>query len=118
MLIKQQQRKEREKKDKKPQKKESHPMASFAEAPAGDVAKGTRYTGFLLLIVFLRATRFTDVFSLSFSFTFVLIGAKIFKTKCAQCHVAEPGGGHKQVRECVFVVIFSPIRFGVFERKG
>ena len=26
-------------------------------------------------------------------------GAKIFKTKCAQCHVAEPGGGHKQVRD-------------------
>lgn len=26
-------------------------------------------------------------------------GAKIFKTKCAQCHVAEKGGGHKQVRE-------------------
>ena len=25
-------------------------------------------------------------------------GAKIFKTKCAQCHVAESGGGHKQVR--------------------
>ena len=25
-------------------------------------------------------------------------GAKIFKTKCAQCHVAEKGGGHKQVR--------------------
>ena len=25
-------------------------------------------------------------------------GAKIFKTKCAQCHVAETGGGHKQVR--------------------
>ena len=24
-------------------------------------------------------------------------GAKIFKTKCAQCHVAEKGGGHKQV---------------------
>ena len=66
MLIKQQQRKEREKKDKKPQKKESHPMASFAEAPAGDVAKGTRYTGFLLLIVYLHATRFTDVLSLSF----------------------------------------------------
>ena len=99
-------------------KKNRHPMASFAEAPAGDVAKGTRYTGFLLLIVFLRATRFTDVFSLSFSFTFVLTGAKIFKTKCAQCHVAEPGGGHKQVRECVFVVIFSPRGFGVFERKG
>ena len=97
-------------------------MASFAEAPAGDVAKGTRYTGFLLTLipsfVFLHTTRFTDVLSLSFSFTFVLIGAKIFKTKCAQCHVAEPGGGHKQVRECVFVVIFSPIRFGVFERKG
>uniref|UniRef100_A0A7S0N8Z1 Cytochrome c domain-containing protein n=1 Tax=Pyramimonas obovata TaxID=1411642 RepID=A0A7S0N8Z1_9CHLO len=37
-------------------------MASFAEAPAGDAAKG----------------------------------AKIFKTKCAQCHVAENGGGHKQ----------------------
>jgi len=25
-------------------------------------------------------------------------GAKIYKTKCAQCHVAEAGGGHKQVR--------------------
>ena len=25
-------------------------------------------------------------------------GAKIFRTKCAQCHVAEKGGGHKQVR--------------------
>lgn len=24
-------------------------------------------------------------------------GGKIFKTKCAQCHVPEPGGGHKQV---------------------
>ena len=46
-------------------------MASFAEAPAGDVAKGTRYTGFLLLIVlpsfvFLHVTRFTDAHSLSF----------------------------------------------------
>ena len=119
LLIKNQQHRQRKEGQKKPQRKKNrHPMASFAEAPAGDVAKGTRYTGFLLLIVFLRATRFTDVFSLSFSFTFVLIGAKIFKTKCAQCHVAEPGGGHKQVRECVFVVIFSPIRFGVFERKG
>ena len=119
MLIKQQQlKRQRKEGEKTTEKRITSEMASFAEAPAGDVAKGTRYTGFLLLIVFLRATRFTDVFSLSFSFTFVLIGAKIFKTKCAQCHVAEPGGGHKQVRECVFVVIFSPIRFGVFERKG
>ena len=23
-------------------------------------------------------------------------GAKIFKTKCAQCHVVEEGAGHKQ----------------------
>lgn len=29
-------------------------------------------------------------------------GAKIFKTKCAQCHVAEKGGGHKQVLVAVF----------------
>jgi cytochrome c2 len=28
-------------------------------------------------------------------------GAKIFKTKCAQCHVAEKGGGHKQVLICI-----------------
>ncbi len=58
-----------EERGEKPQKKESHPMASFAEAPAGDVAKGTRYIEFLLLIVlpsfaFLHVTRFTDVFSL------------------------------------------------------
>ncbi len=26
-------------------------------------------------------------------------GEKIFKTKCAQCHVPEKGGGHKQVRD-------------------
>ena len=32
------------------------------------------------------------------SLDLVHVGAKIFKTKCAQCHVAEPGGGHKQVR--------------------
>ena len=38
-------------------------MASFAEAPVPDLAKGE----------------------------------KIFKTKCAQCHVAEKGGVHKQV---------------------
>jgi len=38
-------------------------MASFGDAPAGDLAAGE----------------------------------KIFKTKCAQCHVAEAGGGHKQV---------------------
>ncbi|KAG2453559.1 hypothetical protein CHLRE_12g522600v5 [Chlamydomonas reinhardtii] len=37
-------------------------MSTFAEAPAGDLARGE----------------------------------KIFKTKCAQCHVAEKGGGHKQ----------------------
>lgn len=38
-------------------------MATFAEAPAGNVETG----------------------------------AKIFKTKCAQCHVVEKGAGHKQV---------------------
>jgi len=42
-IIKQQQRKEREKKDKKTtEKRITSEMASFAEAPAGDVAKGTR----------------------------------------------------------------------------
>tara|TARA_B110000459_G_scaffold102767_2_gene114275 strand:- start:3593 stop:3742 length:150 start_codon:yes stop_codon:yes gene_type:complete len=42
MLIKQQQRKEREKKEKTTEKRITSEMASFAEAPAGDVAKGTR----------------------------------------------------------------------------
>lgn len=37
------------------------------------------------------------LFSLHFSD--VARGEKIFKTKCAQCHVAEKGGGHKQVSE-------------------
>ena len=67
LLIKNQQHRQRKEGQKKPQRKKNrHPMASFAEAPAGDVAKGTRYTGFLLLIVYLHATRFTDVLSLSF----------------------------------------------------
>lgn len=34
---------------------------------------------------------------LSLHFSDVARGEKIFKTKCAQCHVAEKGGGHKQV---------------------
>lgn len=32
-------------------------------------------------------------------------GAKIFKTKCAQCHVAEKGGGHKQVCSMAYSLI-------------
>ena len=43
-----------------------------------------------------RSRRYTDAFFLISRY--VRVGAKIFKTKCAQCHVAEPGGGHKQVR--------------------
>ena len=34
-------------------------------------------------------------------------GAKIFKTKCAQCHVAEKGGGHKQVIGMVYFTVCS-----------
>lgn len=67
MLIKQQQlKRQRKEGEKTTEKRITSEMASFAEAPAGDVAKGTRYTGFLLLIVYLHATRFTDVLSLSF----------------------------------------------------
>ncbi len=52
-------------------------------------------------------------------------GAKIFKTKCAQCHVAEKGGGHKQVgsscpnevsvcvgsRQCKYAYYLLPLLF-------
>ena len=53
-----------------------------------------------------RHFKFTNVFSLvsaamaSFSEApegVVAAGAKVFKTKCSQCHVAEMGGGNKQV---------------------
>ena len=53
-------------------------MASFAEAPSGDKAKGE----------------------------------KIFKTKCAQCHVPEKGGGHKQVRSMCLHNKMSVYHFG------
>ncbi len=58
---------------------------------------------FSLACVCVCVMLFTDVFSpLSLSLlnnNNNNTGAKIFKTKCAQCHVAEPGGGHKQVRD-------------------
>ena len=38
-------------------------------------------------------------------------GAKIFKAKCAQCHVAESGGGHKQVRQLPGYFPVSPLSF-------
>jgi cytochrome c2 len=53
-------------------------MATFAEAPPGDVAKGE----------------------------------KIFKTKCAQCHVAEKGGGHKQVTTTRGVIVDPIVEIG------
>jgi cytochrome c2 len=34
-------------------------------------------------------------------------GEKIFKTKCAQCHVAEKGGGNKQVRPKPVLDVFG-----------
>ena len=37
-------------------------------------------------------------------------GAKIFKTKCAQCHVAEKGGGHKQVRHQTYLQLTFILR--------
>jgi cytochrome c2 len=32
-------------------------------------------------------------------------GEKIFKTKCAQCHVVEKGAGHKQGQLCSSLVV-------------
>ena len=41
-------------------------------------------------------TRETDERAFDRTSRLARAGAKIFKTKCAQCHVAEKGGGHKQ----------------------
>ena len=84
-------------------------MASFAEAPAGDAAKGASRAPSALAPISscdvlcppprarIRRQRCVGPLTATPS-RFSDAGAKIFKTKCAQCHVAESGGGHKQVR--------------------
>jgi len=80
-------------------------MADFAAAPEGDTAKGTVHTpentshslaGASYFVV--SKTRFVKRHTSNsppLSRASLSTGAKIFKTKCAQCHVTEMA--HKQV---------------------
>jgi len=109
------------KEGRKPQKKESHPMASFAEAPAGDVAKGTRYAGFLLTFlpsfVFLRDSFYWRIVSL-FLFYFRTHRREDFQDEVRAVPRRRTGGRTQTgTRVCFRRHLFSDTLWRVWEER-
>ena len=70
-------------------------MASFADAPAGDVAAGEKIFKTVSGVRAAMPAAADSLLCLALTHPPHICAASL--QKCAQCHTAEPGGGHKQV---------------------